>query len=67
MDLQHGIVRGDRLECDICMPTSAGETARVAELMCQSTALLLLYAADDADLVTEFAAFLGERVHMKTG
>lgn len=67
MDLQHGIIRGHRLECDICMPTSAGETARVAELMCHSTSLLLLHAADDADLVAEFAAFLCKRVHMETG
>lgn len=48
------------------MPTRAGETACVAELMRQPTALLLLRAAYYTDLITEFATFLGQRVNMQT-
>ena len=38
------------------MPATTGEAANIAELMGQPAALLLLFAADDADLVTELAA-----------
>lgn len=51
MDLEHGIVGRDRLEGDVGMPSGTGEAADVAELMGQAAALLLLLAADDADLV----------------
>lgn len=65
VDLQHGVVGRDTLEADIGVPTDRGETARVAELMGETTAFLLLLAADDADLVAELAAFFGEGVDVK--
>jgi len=66
MNLQHGIIGGNGLEGDICMPTGTGKAARVTELMGQPTAPLLLCAADHTDLVAELASFLGERVNMET-
>lgn len=52
MNLQHRIVRGNTLEADIGMPPNGRKTARVAELMCKAAAFFLLFATDNADLVT---------------
>lgn len=49
------------------MPSDTRKPARVAELVCQSTALLLLFGADDADLVAKLAAFLSQWVDVKAG
>lgn len=59
MDLEHRVVRGDTLEADIRVPAYGGETGGVAELVGEAATFLLLFAADDADLVAEFAAFFG--------
>lgn len=47
------------------MPSDTGETTRVAELVCESATLLLLLAADDANLVAEFATFFGKRMDVE--
>lgn len=65
MDLQHRIVRRHWLECNICVPASRGETTDVAELVGEPAALLLLLAADDADLVAELAAGFGQGVDVE--
>ena len=59
MNLEHGVIRGDTLEADIRVPADGGETGGVAELVGEAAAFFLLFAADDADLVAEFAAFFG--------
>lgn len=66
VDLQHCVVRGDGLERDIGVPAGAGETAHVAQLVCEAASLLLLLAADNANLVTELATLLGQGVDVKT-
>lgn len=62
VNLEHGVVGGHLLKGDIGVPSGAGEAADVAELMGQAAALLLLLAADDADLVAQLTALLGQRV-----
>ena len=66
MDFQHGIIGGHRLECDIGMPSNASESARVVELVSKTTAFLLLFATDYADLVAKLAAFFSKGVDMET-
>lgn len=51
VNLQHGVVGGDGLEADVAVPAHGREAARVAELVREAAALLLLLAADHADLV----------------
>ncbi len=66
VDLQHRIVWRHRLERDIGMPPNAREPARVVELVGKATPGLLLFAADDADLVAELAALLCKGVNVET-
>lgn len=65
MDLEHCVVRGDLLERDVGVPAGAGEAADIAQLVGEAAALLLLLATDDADLVTELAAFFCQGVDVK--
>jgi hypothetical protein len=67
VDLQHGVVRRCAFEGDIRMPSNACISARVAQLVCQSAALLLLLRADHTDLVAKLASFLGEWVDVEAG
>lgn len=48
VDLEHGVVRGDRLKRDVAVPPGAGEPADVRELVGEAAALLLLLRGDDA-------------------
>lgn len=48
------------------MPPNAREPARVVELVGKATPDLLLFAADDADLVAELAALLCKGVNVET-
>ena len=66
MDLQHGVIRWNRLKREIGMPPNASESACVVELVGKSTPFLLLFAADHTDLVAELAALFRKRVNMKT-
>lgn len=65
VDFKHGVVGGYALKADICMPPDGSETAGIAELVCETAAFLLFFAANDADLVAEFAAFFGEGVDVE--
>ena len=47
------------------MPPDTRQPTGIAELMCQSAALLLLLRADYADLVAQLAAFFGEGMNMQ--
>ena len=67
MNLEHSVVRRNRFERDVGVPASAGESANVAELMGEATALFLLLATYNADLVPKFAGFFGQRMYMQTG
>lgn len=67
VNLEHSIIRWDTLKGDVGVPTHAGEAARVAELMRQAATFLLLLAADDSDLITQFATFFCEGMHVKSG
>ena len=64
VDLQHGVVRRNLLKGDVCMPAHRGKAAGVAELVGEPTSLLLLLAADYADLVAQFAALFRQGVDM---
>lgn len=57
MDLQDRIIRRHRLECDICMPSIAGELAWFGQWVDGWLgAFLLLHAADYGDLIAKLAA-----------
>jgi hypothetical protein len=62
VNLQHGVVRRCAFKGDVRMPSNTCISACVAQLVCQSAALLLLLRADHTDLVAKFASFLGEWV-----
>jgi hypothetical protein len=62
---EHGVIRGNLLKGDVRVPTRASKPADVAELVREAAALLLLLAADDADLVAELAAFLCQGMDVK--
>ena len=49
------------------MPTCTGEAAGVTELMSQAPSFLLLLAADDGNLVTEFTSFFCQGMDVKAG
>ena len=49
------------------MPSHACIATGIAELVCQSAALLLLLRADHADLIAKLASFFGEWVNMQAG
>lgn len=65
VNLEHGVVGGYALKADIGVPSYRGEATRIAELVGKTTSFLLLFAADDADLVTKFAAFFRQRVNVE--
>lgn len=65
MDLEHGVVGGDALETDVCVPACGRESTHVAELVCKTAAFLLLLAADDTDLVAQLAPFFCEGMDME--
>lgn len=67
MDLEHGVIRRHRLEGDVCVPARRGEAADVGELVRETPALLLLLAADHADLIPELAALLRQRMDVQGG
>lgn len=67
VDLEHGVVGGDGLECDVGVPPGRGEAARVGALVREAAALGLLGRRDDADLVAELAALLGQGVDVEGG
>lgn len=65
MYLEHGVVGGNLLKGDIGVPARACKPADIAELVGEPAALLLLLAADNADLVSELAALLRQGVDVK--
>ena len=65
MNLQNSIIRRHWLKGNVCMPSIAGEFAWLSQRIDNGSAFLLLHAADDADLVSEFAASLRDRMDMK--
>lgn len=66
MDLEHSIVGWDALEADVCVPACGRESTHVAELVCETTALLLLLAANDTDLVAQLASFFCQGMDMES-
>lgn len=67
VDFQHGIVRWHLFERYITMPSRTCKTADVAQLMGQAAALLLLFAGNDRDLITQLAALLGQGMDVQVG
>lgn len=68
MNLQDGIIRRYRLECNISVPAIASEFARLGQLVYHGdSTFLLLHAANDADLVTELAVGFSDGMNVKAG
>lgn len=66
MDLQKCVIRRDRLERDIRMPAIASKLAWFCQWINNlDCTLLLLNAADNADLVSKFAVCFGDRMDVK--
>ena len=66
VNLQHGVVRRHWLKRYVCVPSHARESARVAQLMRQTTSLFLFFRTDDTDLVAQLTSLFRERVYVKT-
>lgn len=64
MDLEHSIVRGNLFKSDIAVPSCTCKTADVAQLMCETTPLLLLLARDNRDLISKLTALFSQWVNM---
>lgn len=67
MDLEHGVVGRHRLKGNVAVPACRCKTTYVGELVGEATAFLLLFAADDGDLVAKFRAFFCEGVDVEAG
>lgn len=67
MDLQDSIIRRHRLESNISMPAVASEFTWFGErINYWSSPLLLLHAADDANLITKLTASFCDGMDVKT-
>jgi hypothetical protein len=64
MDFEHGIIGWYGLKRDVGVPASGSKTADIGQLVCQTTALLLLFTADDGNLIAELRTFFSQRVNM---
>jgi hypothetical protein len=66
VDFQDGIIRRDRLKCNISVPAIASEFTWFGQRVhCRRSAFLLLHTTDDADLITELAARFSDGMDVK--